>query len=181
MKKQLFDIKSIISNNKKERLTNKVIVDINWQLLFENTCDGVLQDANYDRYPVREKTLSFFYTFLFELQSELENLGGNWFDLNKMNEIKVGFLEYVNIQIEEGLNTGEIKSRALISSSYKLAIWRSFQSMILFWRSDISNQKEQTDIFVERTIHLVFDILMPNALDSTFDLFNFLWKNKMLK
>ena len=77
--------------------------------------------------------------------------------------------------IFEGTNSGEIQARPFIANYYNQSVWNAFLSILLFWANDKSENKENTDVMVEKTIHFVFDLLAPNAIDSGLDLIqNFL-------
>lgn len=160
-----------------------------WIELLDHTINGLDSDPNFEHYPIREKSLSFFYTFLFELSKEtnIDKIIPSDFQIispfykKGIKSLRQEFLVFFESLIENGLQTGEIKSRAFVSTHYNKLLWQSFLAIILFWYKDKSAQKEQTDLFVERVIHLVFDIYAPNALDASFDLIQFLWKNKLTK
>ena len=168
---------------------NQEEIEYKWEDLFLQTTNGLDLDPSFENYPIREKTLSFFYTFLYELSNEtdVETLFPNISQLlNPFNKhgfkcIRNIFLNYFEVLLENGLQTGEIKSRAFFTSRYTELLWQSFQSVLFFWFKDKSDGREQTDLFVERVIHLVFDIYAPNAIDATFDLVQFLWKNRLAK
>ena len=49
-------------------------------------------------------------------------------------------------------------------------MWNGFLSVLYFWAKDKSNLRENTDVMVEKTIHFVFDLLAPNAIDSGLDM-----------
>jgi hypothetical protein len=51
--------------------------------------------------------------------------------------------------------------------------------VVYFWINDNSQQKEQTDVAVDKVVNLLFDTIAPNALDSAADLVQFLIKRKM--
>ena len=70
----------------------------------------------------------------------------------------------------EGTNSGEIQARPFIASYYQQVLWNAFLSVLYFWANDKSEQKENTDVMVEKTVHFTFDLLAPNAIDSGVDL-----------
>lgn len=157
-----------------------------WSSYFDHTIHAIEADPIYNSYPVREKALSFFYTYLLELQP---NRDFNVYCLRKKdwktplkyacllhNEPKIR--AYFSQLIEQGLDTGELASRALLSARYGQFLWTAFVFSLDFWKNDNSEHFESSDIAVERAVHLAFDAMSPNFLDSGLEMAQFIWKNK---
>ena len=136
-----------------------------WTSVLDKTLEICQEDENYSHYSVREKMLAFTYTFLQTINTNEEKYA------TLLKNQRFLFLK----NTIEGTNSGEIQARPFIANYYNQSVWNAFLSILLFWANDKSENKENTDVMVEKTIHFVFDLLAPNAIDSGLDLIqNFL-------
>ncbi len=151
---------------------DNTILKPDWHAALHHTLEICEKDEQYLTYTVREKLLSFVFTFIQTLQ-ENENLFSSAIRSNRltcMNVVKADTQQYFEQLIWEGSNTGEIQSRLYLSSYYKDALWNMLLSVVNFWQRDQSAFKERTDVYIEKSVHFTVDLLSPNALDSGFDL-----------
>jgi hypothetical protein len=86
---------------------------------------------------------------------------------------EMDFLDYAGGLIEEGLATEEIARRQMIADKYKYLLWAQPISIFKFWVKDQSDQFEDTDALIEKTVNFSFDLMRSNSLDSLFDLAKF--------
>jgi hypothetical protein len=149
----------------------------NWSTLFEKTVATLQQDENYLQYSAREKMLAFTFTFLQNMNedsiyfsTQIQQQRFPFLPNQQLKELKTLFLNYSDALIFEGTNSGEIQARPLIANYYQQLLWNAIVSILYFWANDTSEQKENTDVMVEKTIHFTFDLLAPNAIDSGIDL-----------
>ena len=78
--------------------------------------------------------------------------------------------------IFEATNSGEIQARPFIANYYQSVLNTAFLTILNFWSNDKSDEKQNTDVMVEKTVHFAFDLLAPNAVDSGIDLVQNLFK-----
>jgi len=155
----------------------------NWSTLFERTIDTLEQDVNYLQYSAREKMLAFVFTLLQNMNEDCiyfsVQIQQQRFPIlpnTNLKELKTLFFNYSDTLIFEGTNSGEIQARPLIANYYQQLLWNAIVSILYFWSNDTSEQKENTDVMVEKTIHFTFDLLAPNAIDSGIDLVQHFFK-----
>ena len=148
-----------------------------WSTIFDKTIEICQEDVNYNGYSVREKMLAFIFTFLQSLNTEEQKFVSilmqqrlSFLNNAVLNELKNDFNNYTDSLIMEGTNSGEIQARPFIANYYQQVLWNAFLSVLYFWANDKSEQKENTDVMVEKTVHFTFDLLAPNAIDSGVDL-----------
>jgi hypothetical protein len=151
-----------------------------WKLLFDEVKQTIENQEVYASYSINEKLLAFYYTWIEQLmdyrsyaiyvskQERIYELYPAQFDL-----FRDGFLDYVDGLIEEGLATEEIARRQMISDKYKYLLWAQPVSIWKFWVKDESDQFEDTDALIEKTVNFSFDLMRSNSLDSLFDLAKF--------
>lgn len=148
----------------------------NWQSLFEITNDMLTQDINYAQYSAREKMLAFTFTLLQNMNANeaffASQIKQQRIPLlnNNLKELKALFFKYSDDLIFEGTNSGEIQARPFIANYYQQTIWNSLLVILYYWANDNSNDKENTDVIVEKSVHFTFDLLAPNPIDSGLDL-----------
>jgi hypothetical protein len=151
-----------------------------WKHLFEEVQRTIENQEVYASYSINEKLLAFYFTWIEQLveyrsyaihvskQERIYELYPAQFDL-----FRDGFLDYAGGLIEEGLATEEIARRQMIADKYKYLLWAQPISIFKFWVKDQSDQFEDTDALIEKTVNFSFDLMRSNSLDSLFDLAKF--------
>lgn len=138
-------------------------------------------DESFLEYTSREKYLALTFTYIQTLQKEsnkfvplLKSKKIFLFPNDEVSKLKTTFVAYANQLLDEGLQTGEVVFRPVLNKSYTTLMWQSFLQILNFWANDRSNNKEETDVIIEKSIHFAFDSLAPNAIDSGIDYLKFL-------
>lgn len=154
-------------------------------LPIQQAVDICNRDASFEEYIAREKTLAFVFTLLQQIDKNKDNSPifrlSNFQFLNsdELKEDKEVFKSFFSGIINQGIETGEILSRPFLTKYYTDAIWSAILQIILFRKNDKSNQYEQTDVMVEKTVHFYFDMLAPGAVDSAIEWASFLIKRNI--
>ncbi len=157
-----------------------------WVALFEETHRQLEEQEVYKEYAVREKFLSFLFTWVEELKknrSYLHSLYGNKVTTFKnlptdTREFKEKFSDFASELILEGKETQEIASRPLITEKYDEALWLQVGFVFRYWLDDNSPRFEKTDAAIEKSVNFAFDLMGKSALDSFLDLAKFLYQSK---
>jgi AcrR family transcriptional regulator len=157
-----------------------------WVALFEETYRQLEEQEVYKEYAVREKFLSFLFTWVEELKknrSYLLSLYGNKVTTFKnlptdTREFKEKFSDFASELILEGKETQEIASRPLITEKYDEALWLQVGFVFRYWLDDNSPRFEKTDAAIEKSVNFAFDLMGKSALDSFLDLAKFLYQSK---
>lgn len=157
-----------------------------WSEFAENTLEACGNDPSFEGYSCREKMLAFTYTMLEVLKNDeavvrfyLNNAHGILVNRPFFMSFQQHLFEFADALILDGSQSGEIQGRPFISSYYKYLFALTVNYVVYFWINDNSQQKEQTDVAVDKVVNLLFDTIAPNALDSAVDLVQFLIKRKM--
>jgi len=154
----------------------------NWTAVFDKTFEICKEDEGYANYSAREKMLAFTFTLLQNLNEDEQHFSAllkqnkiPFLDNKHLNELKYSFYKFSDGLVFDATNSGEVQARPFIANYYKQIIWNALVAILYFWANDKSEQKENTDVMVEKTIHFAFDLLAPNPIDSGIDLIqNFL-------
>ena len=151
-----------------------------WRTLFEEVLADIQAQEVYQSYSINEKLLAFYYSWI-EQMKDYRSYSRYIVDQEKFYEwypsqfelFKQSFQDYVGSLVEEGLATEEIARRQLITGKYKYLLWSQPVSIFKFWIKDESDNFEDTDALIEKTVNFSFDLMRSNTLDSFFDLAKF--------
>jgi AcrR family transcriptional regulator len=157
-----------------------------WVAMFEATLEQIVAQDVFQGYTVREKFLSFLFTWIEELKKRRSYLLSLYQDKTKSfktipgdtREFKEKFKGFAGEIILEGKETTEIASRPLISERYDEALWLQVAFVFRYWLDDRSPRFEKTDAAIEKSVNLAFDLMGKSALDSFLDFAKFLYQNK---
>lgn len=151
---------------------------------FEKTTALLDEDSSYKTYDSKEKLLSFYYTY-FELLNTNRSLvlhvlkGKN--PLQKMEQLK-GLRTHFTAMIQElGIELAELpieKTKEIQRRGLQEVIWGQFMIILQYWIKDDSENFEKTDLFIEKTTAVGFDLVMSSPLENIMDLGKFLLKDK---
>lgn len=158
---------------------------IDWKSYAEKTLETCTQDPSFGEYTAREKMLAYCYTLLQTMKPDKEAVAdrlkkwASFVGSDEYRQFKSEFNSFADVLIQEGIERGEIQPRPFISRIYSPLLWAAVLAILAFWVSDRSDNTEQTDVAVEKFVHLVFDAIAPNALDSALDVLQFLVKQRL--
>lgn len=154
-----------------------------WESYFFKALERCQADPQFEHYACREIYLSMLYNIVGVLNEEAK-LNKEMISFNKslpsipkeLKRMKAAAADFYKQMISAGQNSGEIADRNLVNFQYNKWCWYGTLFVIFFWKKDSSEHSEQTDVAIEKVAHLIFDILNPNALDSSLEFFTFLFK-----
>jgi AcrR family transcriptional regulator len=154
-----------------------------WQNFFEQTLARLRAEERYHEYSVREKMLAFFFTWIEVLK---EHRSYVLFTADKARKMEIqpdllkyfkeDFISYMNDLVEEGMESGEIQDRPIISRKYADGLWGQALLILKYWVEDDSPGFEHTDALIEKSVNLSFDLMGRGAVDSFLDLAKFLFR-----
>ena len=162
---------------------NALVADL-WKSYADTTLELCATDPAFESYTAREKLLAYTFTLIQTIKDDKASIvlqlkkTPNFLKSRMYKGFKDSFLDFATILCEEGIQTGEIQNRPFIADYYPNAFWGAIVSVLIFWIRDDSEFAEQTDVAVEKIIHLAFDSVAPNAIDSATDLVQFLIKQR---
>jgi hypothetical protein len=156
-----------------------------WTDVFKENLNRLEATAEYDEFSVREKLLSFYFSFFENLKSNrsyaMLTLKTQNFSLKSEGKdiglLKKHYKLWLKQLITEGKMKEEIAGRSKLSDNYDSLFWYQFMFLLDFWRKDGSTDFERTDEAIEKSVNLSFDLIEKNALDSAFDFGKFIFQN----
>ncbi|NLR92726.1 MULTISPECIES: hypothetical protein [Flammeovirga] len=154
-----------------------------WISALENAYSNASSDPNFKEYMIRERILSFFYNWIEVLKKDQDfykystNIH-SIFEFKSIDDRRIKVKKAFDIiftpMLEEGFETGEIESRMFVSDYYIDFIFAQAVIITKYWSNDTSEDTENTDEAIEKSVNLVMDLIGPNFTDSAFLLGKFL-------
>ncbi|MGK0290533.1 MAG: AcrR family transcriptional regulator [bacterium] len=90
------------------------------------------------------------------------------------------FLEVIQDLLEAAVDVEEIGDSALSSKVYYF-FWEYYLSLLGFWISDDSVEKQQTKEILEQSLELINGALVTDVVGKSINLLHFLFRNHILK
>ncbi len=156
-----------------------------WKGYIVQVKEKLTTDSTYISFSVREKILAFYFTLAEVLK------GDRSFVIHQLKEwknpaklpsflkgFKSAFEEWIVQLINEGKQTGEIAMRPFLDKQYDSVFWLHLVFILQFWNKDDSANFEKTDMAIEKSVNLAFDLIGKGVLDNAFDFGKFLYQNK---
>lgn len=141
-------------------------------------------DSAYVKFSAREKILTFYFMLAESLKSDrsfvLHQLGGIKTPAITppfLKGFKKVFEEWVDAVLAEGKATGEIAKRPFLENQYANVFWLHMMFILQFWAHDDSADFEKTDIAIEKSVTLAFDLIGKGVLDNALDFGKFLYQH----
>ena len=157
-----------------------------WVSIYDSTLQQIEAQEVFREYSVREKFLSFLFTWIEELKKSRSYLLSLYQDKATSfrflpfdtKEFKSKFKDFAGELILEGKETQEVASRPVVTERYDEALWLQVAFVFRYWLDDRSPRFEKTDAAIEKSVNLAFDLMGKSALDSFLDFAKFLYQTK---
>lgn len=154
-----------------------------WSDHFKNVTSRLAGDEKYATFSVKEKILTFYFA-LFEAfkmdRSFLILQLKSWKNPATVPAFLKNFhqllTDWSKVVIEEGIQSGEIAKRPYVSQYYDHLLWMHFLFVLKFWSQDESEDFEKTDVAIEKSVTLAFDLIGKGILDNAVDFGKFLYQ-----
>lgn len=150
----------------------------------DTVVNRLLQDTDYAKFSVREKVLAFYFSLAEQLKTDrsfvvyqLKSWHVPVLAPPMFRAMRDGVKTWVEGVIAEGKQNGEIAKRPLIDQHYDQLFWSHVQFILRFWANDGSPRFEQTDVAIEKSVNLAFDLLGKGIVEQAFDFGKFLYQN----
>lgn len=157
-----------------------------WNHFFQNTKQLVHKSKEYDALSNKDKMLTFFYTF-FEILTanrsyvllvlkEHKDVMKNLKQLKGLRKHIKGFATALIADANEEKSISFLKQSETVFSE---GAWIQTLFLLKFWMEDASPAFENTDVAIEKSVRVIFDVFETQPLESLVDFGKFLWKEKM--
>jgi AcrR family transcriptional regulator len=154
-----------------------------WLSFFTDTYTSITDEEVYEGYTVREKLLSFYYTWLEVLKTNRSYITLTIrctqvldFQPNYLQDMQTAFLGYAKQLLAEAYMTEEFAERMFIQEVYPTILWLQAKSILHYWIKDKSENFEKTDAYIEKNVNFTCDSFSRSFLDSAFEYFKFIFQ-----
>lgn len=156
-----------------------------YNLFFEKTIALLNKDAQYESYDMKSRLLSFYFTF-FELlaanrsyiNSSLTANKNQLKNLAQLSGLRHSFKKFINDITTDEFRIQQKKIQDIQEKALQESAWIQFLFTLKFWLEDESAAFEKTDIFIEKSVKLSFELMNTAPLNSLIDFGKFLFKEK---
>lgn len=156
-----------------------------WVKIFESTESALRNDENYEAYSQREKLLTLYFTLfenltlnrsyvLYALKDAQKGLGA----LKNLGKMRKLFKEFIAEILDTQVTISDKRIQSVVKPALGEGAWIQFLTVLKFWMDDDSKGFEKTDVLIEKSVKVAFDVMDTTPLESIFDLGKFIWKEK---
>jgi len=157
-----------------------------FRLFFANTIDLLHKNDDYAAYDMKNKMLSFYFTF-FEILTANRSYVLQALKLDKnpiknlvqLTSLREGFKEYVAEILTDDYRLEQEKFQKFQEKALQESAWLQLMMTIKFWVDDSSAAFEKTDIFIEKSVNASFELMNVAPMNHLIDFGKFLFKEKI--
>ncbi len=149
---------------------------------FVKNAIGLSKQGDQEMHP-KESILTFYYTFIEVLKSNrslvLFILPKNKISSLKtkvLNQSRSSFLEFLKELNIDFSAFSFIPNSDIKDKTSDVLAWIQFESILWYWVKDESVNFERTDVFIEKSLKLSFEIIESNIPESLVDFGKFIFK-----
>ncbi len=157
-----------------------------FKLFFTNTIDLLHKNTDYREYNMKNKMLSFYFTFFEVLTANrsyvLQSLKLDRNPLKNLVQLTLlrdSFKEYVSEILTDDYRIEQEKLQKFQEKGIQESAWLQLMLTIKFWMDDASAAFEKTDIFIEKSVNASFELMNVAPMNHLIDLGKFLFKEKI--
>jgi len=157
-----------------------------FRLFFQNTVNLLHQNEEYQQYDMKNKMLSFYFTFFeiltanrsYVLQS-LKIDRNPLKNLIQLTTLRDSFKNYVSEILTDDYRLEVEKLQRFQEKAIQESAWLQLMMTIKFWMEDESAAFEKTDIFIEKSVNASFELMNVAPINHLIDFGKFLFKEKI--
>jgi hypothetical protein len=157
-----------------------------WTNFFQHSINLSQQAEDYEKFGNKDKMLIFFYTFFEMLTAnrsyvlfalEPKDIMKN---MSQLKDLRSHIKKYATSLIEEKNDAQQLKILKNPAKIFSEGAWIQTLFILKFWIEDSSPAFEKTDLVIEKSVRVIFDVFETAPLESVVDFGKFLWKETMV-
>jgi hypothetical protein len=157
-----------------------------FKMFLEKTVELLQKNQDYETYDMKSKMLSFYFTF-FELLSanrsyvtmSLKQHHNDLKNLMQLSSLRNSFKKYVAGIISDDYRIQQEKFQNFQEKAIQETSWIQLLLTLKFWLDDSSPAFEKTDIYIEKSVKVTFELMNIAPIDSLIDFGKFIIKEKI--
>lgn len=157
-----------------------------FRLFFANTIDLLHRNTEYTEYDMKNKMLSFYFTFFEILTANrsyviqvLKSDPNPIRNLTQLSTLRDGFKGYVAEILTDEYRLEQERFQKFQEKTIQESAWVQLMLTLKFWMDDASPAFEKTDIFIEKSVNASFELMKVAPMNHLLDLGKFLFKEKI--
>ena len=157
-----------------------------FRLFLVNTIDLLHKNSEYQEYDMKNKMLSFYFTFFEVLTANrsyvLQSLKldrNPLKNLVQLTSLREAFKEYVSEILTDDYRLEQERFQKFQEKAIQESAWLQLMMTIKFWVDDESAAFEKTDIFIEKSVNASFELMNVAPMNHLIDFGKFLFKEKI--
>jgi hypothetical protein len=159
-----------------------------FKMFFEKTIELLNKDENYANYDMKSKLLSFYFTF-FELLTanrsyvsmHVQQFSNQLKNLKQLTGFRKSFKNYIGEILTDDYRISQEQAQEIQEKAIQESAWIQFLFTLKFWLDDESPAFEKTDIYIEKSVKLSFELINAAPINSLIDFGKFIFKEKTQK
>jgi hypothetical protein len=157
-----------------------------FEMFFTKTIELLDKNDEYSNYDMKNKLLSFYFTF-FELLTAnrsyvvmtLKQHKNQLKNVMILNDLRKHFKSFVADIITDEYRTTTERFQEFQEKATMESFWFQFLLTMKFWIDDSSAKFEKTDIYIEKSVKVSFELINVAPIDSLLDFGKFIFKEKI--
>jgi hypothetical protein len=157
-----------------------------FEMFFTKTIELLDKNDEYSNYDMKNKLLSFYFTF-FELLTAnrsyvvmtLKQHKNQLKNVMILNDLRKHFKGFVADIITDEYRTTTERFQEFQEKATMESFWFQFLLTMKFWIDDSSAKFEKTDIYIEKSVKVSFELINVAPIDSLLDFGKFIFKEKI--
>ncbi len=148
----------------------------------QNAVDLTTKEQKKDSEGPKESLLTFYFTLTEVLKANrslvkfiLPLEKGELMRFRSLKLGKITFLKFVDSLQVDAMALSFIPNEKFRDKAIASGAWLQFCSIVLYWLKDDSKGFEKTDLFIEKSLRLSFDLTESRAVESFIDLGKFMF------
>jgi hypothetical protein len=158
-----------------------------WTNFFKHSINLSQQAEDYEKFGNKDKMLIFLYTFFEMLTANrsyvlfaLEEPKDIVKNMSQLKELRGHIKKHAASLIEEQNDIQQLKILKHPAKIFSEGAWIQTLFILKYWMEDSSPSFEKTDLVIEKSVRVIFDVFETAPLASVVDFGKFLWKEKMV-
>jgi len=157
----------------------RVIEKDYWESTILDTIAAVESDDEFGDYPVDQKLLAFFFTYITHIQKHRSRFA-HYFpkmsicDEKSLASMKRAFQDFMKHIVASGVAEGTFADRKKLTDSYDKLLWMHLLAVIRFYLHDESEGFQDTDAYIEKSLKVGVQSAAHGVLDSGLDFLRFM-------
>ncbi|MEL1241640.1 TetR family transcriptional regulator C-terminal domain-containing protein [Flavobacterium flavipallidum] len=155
-------------------------------MFLEKTIELIHKDSNYESYDMKSKLLSFYFTF-FELLAanrsyvimSLNENKNQLKNLLQLSGLRTAFKKFIDEITTDEIRIQQEKIKYFQEKAIQESAWIQLLFTLKFWLEDGSPNFEKTDVYIEKSVKLSFELMNAAPINSLIDFGKFIFKEKM--